>query len=256
MIYAARIRIPELVERNKANTTELKIYRDNAQIVPTSGTLTILSPDNSKLKDEVTVSISEEGTLSYSLSQGDLPTTLTLGEGYIQEWTCAISGELYTFRRMMSLVLRRLYPVVSDIDLVSTYSDLETIRPSSLSSYQKYIDEAWYTMISRMRGEGAGYEYLILSPEALRAAHLNLTLYYIFRDFHSSMGQSNGRYLDLAREHHTIYETEWSRVNFVYDEGHDGTPENPDKRTAKTPTIYLTGAPYYRYLRFGRGRRS
>lgn len=251
-IYAPRIRIPELVERQKANLTELKIYRDNAQIVPTSGTLTIIKPDEHKLKDAVVVAIDGSGTVSYTLSAGDLPSTLQLGEGYLQEWTCIIDGDSYTFRRMMSVVLRRLYPVISDIDLISTYSDLENIRPSALTSYQKYIDEAWYSMITRMRGEGAGYEYLILTPESLRASHLNLSLYYIFRDFHSSMGQSNGRYLDLAREHHTIYETEYARINFVYDETHDGLPEDADKRTAKTPTIFLSGTPYYRGPRWGR----
>lgn len=251
-IYAARIRIPELVEREKSNLIELKIYRDNTQIVPTDATFTITDPDNVKIKDVITATISVEGTLNYTLSAADLPSTLNLGEGYMLEWSATISGTIYIFRRTLSVVRRRLYPVISDIDLISTYSDLANIRPSTLTSYQKYIDEAWYTMLMRMRGEGAGYEYLILTPESLRSSHLNLTLYYIFRDFHSSMGQSNGRYLDLAKEHHSIYEVEYSRVSWVYDEQHTGHADDPDKRTAKTPTIYLTGSPFYRYMRFKR----
>jgi hypothetical protein len=251
-IYAARIRIPELVEREKANVTELKIYRDNGQIVPSAATLTILKPTGDKLVDAGLVAIDGSGSLTYTLAADLLSSSLNFGEGYVQEWAVTIDTVVYTFRRMMSVVRRRLYPVISDIDLVSTYSDLANIRPSALTSYQKYIDEAWYTILMRMRGEGAGYEYLILTPESLRASHLNLSLYYIFRDFHSSLGQSNGRYLDLAKEHFSVYETEYGRINFVYDEDNSGVASDPDKRTAKTPTIFLSGSPYYRYYRFGR----
>lgn len=82
-------------------------------------------------------------------------------------------------------------------------------------------------------------EYLVMSPEAFRAAHQNLALYYIFRDFHSSLGQSNGRYLDLANEHFAQYKDEWKRINFIYDHNHDGQTGNPNDRVAKQPVIFL-----------------
>ena len=47
---------------------------------------------------------------------------------------------------MAALVLKRLYPVVSDVDLTATYSDLENLRPSSMSSYQQYIGTPVYGM--------------------------------------------------------------------------------------------------------------
>jgi len=238
--YAPQIKIPELLERGKSNTSTLPIYRDGVLAVPTEVRYTLYKPDQTILIENATASF--PGNIpTYVHTPAILDSSLLLGEGYLQEWKITLVGEQYIFRRMAALVLRRLYPVVSDGDLTATYSQLADIRPSNLTSYQTYIDEAWYTMIQRMRTEGGGLEYLVMSAEAFRGAHQNLALYYIFRDFHSSLGQSNGRYLDLANEHYAQYKDEWKRINFVYDHNHDGQSANPDDRIAKQPVIYLNG---------------
>lgn len=248
--YAPQIKVPELLERGKAQTSILPVYRNGALVAPTEVRYTLLEPNGNKLIDNAV------GTYPGNIPQYTHATSLLngkqLGEGYLQEWNITIEGRVITFRRMVAVVLRRLYPVVSDADLTATYSQLADLRPSSLTSYQTYIDEAWYTMIQRMRNEGGGLEYLVMSAEAFRSAHQNLALYYIFRDFHSSLGQSNGRYLDLANEHYTQYKTEWKQINFVYDHNHTGSSDDPDQRVAKQPVIYLS-----KHGRFGtfRGRR-
>jgi hypothetical protein len=247
--YAARIKIPELFEREKAQLTELSIYRDGAQVIPTSGTYTLLKPDGTKIRDSVAVTVTGAGTLQYTHIAGDFPSTLNLGEGYLQEWTAVIDSVSYTFRRIASLVLRRLYPVVSDIDLTATYSDLEDLRPSSLSSFQQYIDEAWFVIIQRLRTSGGGYEYLVMSPESFRACHIDLSLYYIFRDFHSSLGNSTGRYLELAQEHHSQYEKGFLGINMIYDSSHENKTDDPDRRRSLTPTIFTQKPAAYAYRR-------
>ena len=236
--YAPQIKVPELLERGKSQTTELPIYRNGALVVPTEVRYTLLDPSHTKLVDNALGTF--PGNIPQYTHAVGLLNDKQLGEGYIQEWNITIVGRVYTFRRMCAVVLRRLYPVVSDADLTATYSQLADLRPSSMASYQQYIDEAWYTMIQRMRNEGGGLEYLVMSPEAFRSAHQNLTLYYVFRDFHSSLGQSNGRYLDLANEHYTQYKTEWKQINFIYDHNHTGASDNPDQRVAKQPVIYLS----------------
>ncbi len=249
--YSARIRSVELLERNKAQITQLKIYRDNAQVIPTGAKYTLLDPDGKKITDDQVANINGSGTVSYTHSAADLPTTKSLGEGYIQEFKATISGDEYIFRRVASLVKRKLYPVISDIDLTAVYSDLEALRPSSLTSYQTYIDEAWYTLLRKVRNQGRGFEYLVMSPESFAESHKHLTLYLIFRDFHSSLGQSNGRFLDLAQEHFRLYGFEWESLNFIYDEDHNLTPDDPNKRTAAKPVIYLnTTGRNYRFRRF------
>lgn len=236
--YAPQIKVPELLEKGKSQLSELPIYRNGALVAPTNVTYTLLAPNGTKLIDDAAATY--PGNIPQYTHATNLLDDQQLGEGYIQEWNVTIGGRVYTFRRMCAVVLRRLYPVVSDADLTSTFSQLEDLRPSSLSSYQTYIDEAWYTMIQRMRNEGGGLEYLVMSPEAFRSAHQNLALYYIFRDFHSSLGQSNGRFLDLSTEMYNQYKSEWKQINFVYDHSHKGSSDSPNTRIAKQPVIYLS----------------
>jgi len=250
--YAPQIKVPELLERGKSQLTTLPIYRDGALVGPTAVRYSLIAPNGTKIVDSA-VGTYPGNIPQFTHSAANLANTLELGEGYLQEWEISLTGGTYNFRRSAAVVKRRLYPVVSDGDLTSTYSQLADIRPSNLSSYQSYIDEAWYTMIQKMRQEGGGLEYLVMSAEAFRAAHQNLALYYIFRDFHSSLGQSNGRYLDLASEHFKQYTYEWKQINFVYDFDHDGHSDQPNDRKAKMPVIYTTqsGSQY----RFRRPRR-
>jgi len=194
--YSAQIRHVELLERNKNQVTSLVVYRDNAIAVPTIAKYTLYDTTGKKIVDDVNATIEGTGAVTYSHTASQLHDKLVLGEGYIQEFKLTIELTEYIFRRMAALVLRKLYPTVSDIDLTAIYTDLEEVRPSSLTSYQKYIDDAWYQILRRVRNKGMGYEYLVMSPESFYEAHRHLALYLIFRDFHSSLGQSNGRYLD------------------------------------------------------------
>jgi hypothetical protein len=236
--YSPQIKTIELLERGRQQTTELPVYRDGGLATIAAVSYTLYKPDETKLVDAATGTFS--GNIpQYVHSAGNLSNDLNLGEGYLQEWTVTIGSKSYIFRRMAAVVRRRLYPVVSDIDLFATYKQLSALMPSNITSYQDYIDEAWYTIMQRIRTEGGGIEYLVMSPEALRSSHLNLSLYYIFRDFHSSLGQSNGRYLDLATEHHAQYHNEWKLINWLYDNSHTGFADDPNRRTAKQPVIYL-----------------
>lgn len=253
--YSAQIRHVELLERDKNQITEFRVYRDNALTIPTVAKYTLYDGNGKKLVDEASANISGSGIVSYSHVKSELPTTLNLGEGYFQEFKLTIDLVEHTFRRMAAIVLRRLYPVVSDIDLTAIYTDLEDVRPSSITSYQKYIDDGWYQILRKVRNKGMGYEYLVMSPESFYEAHRHLSLYLIFRDFHSSLGQSNGRYLDLAQEHQKMFLSEFDAINFIYDESHQNTATDANKRTAAKPVIYTNGQSHYRYNRFNRSWR-
>ena len=248
--YAPRIRYIELLERNVSNTTRLEIYRNGAQIEPTAATYTLIRPDGVGVVQDATATVLGDGTLEYTHPANHFPTNINLGEGYVQSWSATISGEDYVFRRSVAVVLRRLYPTVSDTDLETEYSDLGNLRPASLSSYQTYIDSSWYEILRRVRRTGMGYEYLVLTPEAFHDTLLHLTLYKIFRDFHSSLGQAgNARYLDLANAHLSHYNAEYDAINFVYDENHEGRADEPNKRTRGRPVIYLTAPGPNRFLK-------
>jgi len=245
--YSARIRAVELLERNKNQVTNLVVYRDNSIVTPTMAKYSLISSEGNYILTEQAATIETDGVISFTHTASQLPLTLSLGEGYVQEFHVTISSVEYVFRRMAALVLRKLYPVVSDTDLTSVYSDLESLRPSTLTSYQKYIDDSWYQILRKIRTKGMGFEYLIMSPESFYESHRHLALYLIFRDFHSSLGQSNGRFLDLAQEHHRMYVQEFEAINFIYDQDHDKKPDDINDRKNAQPVIYLTGQPYYNY---------
>jgi hypothetical protein len=248
--YTARVRVTELLERGKAQNTVLEIYRDGSQVTPSSATYTLIKPNGEFVVEDGGCTILGSGSVQYAHTPAQLSSSLILGEGYVQEYNVTIDGSVFLFRRMAAVVLRRLYPVISDADLEEVYTDLANLRPSTITSYQQYLDSAWYTILRRLRNHGQGYEYLVTSPESFAEAHRHLTLYLIFRDFHSGMSQGAGsRYLELAQEHYRLYQDEFSIINFVYDEGHKGQPDEPDKRTAGQPAIYLNRPGEYMYRR-------
>ena len=247
--YTARIRRPEILERGKAQQTELKVFLDGVQVVPSSGTYTLTQPNGTdRVVSEQVVTIDTDGTVTFNHSSSELATTLPLGEGYLQEFKLVISGDEHTFRRLSAVTLRRLYPTVTDIDLTDEYHDLDELRPSSLTSYQSYITSAWMEILRRTRTNGTCYSYLVLSPESFHDSLLHLTLYKIFRDFHTGLSQSNGRFFDIANEEYRLYNHHYSQISFVYDTDHENRAQDPDKRTGQ-PVIFLSSPPAHGYTR-------
>jgi hypothetical protein len=246
-LYSPRIRIHEVLERTRSATVDLPIYRDNALVSPTSAYFRLTDPNGDEVIARTAVSI-VANVATYSISPSEVPSSLALGDGYMQEWELTISGSVYTFKKPTAIARSALYPVISDLDLEAEYSDLASIRPSSLgSSYQTYIDEAWVQLIQRIRDLG-NIEYLIMSPQSLRACHKNLTFYLIFKDMDSS-GLGEGRYLDLAREHRKQFEFDFKRLNFQYDLNQDGKVDDKNRRRANLGVIYTSAPPiWYRRL--------
>lgn len=118
--YSARIRHVVLIEREKNNVQTLKVYRDDNQVVPTAASYTLKTPDDTVLVDDASASIGVDGTITYTVNSSLLGATRELGEGYVEEFKVTISSNDIVFRRMASLVLRKLYPVISDADLTQT----------------------------------------------------------------------------------------------------------------------------------------
>lgn len=240
-LYSPRIRIHEVLERARGCTVDLPIYRDNALVSPTSAYFKMTDPEGTVVIARTAVSI-VLNVATYTIAPSELPTTLALSDGYMQYWELTIDGVVHTFKKPCAIALSALYPVISDLDLEAEYSDLSSIRPSSLgSSYQTYIDEAWVTLIQRVRDMG-NIEYLIMSPQSLRACHKHLSFYLIFKDMDSS-GLGEGRYLDLAREHRKEFEFDFKRLKFTYDINQDGTVDDKNSRRAAMGVIYTSAPP-------------
>lgn len=246
-LYSPRIRSHDVLERERGVTLDLPVYRDNTLAGPTAAYFTLKDPSGVDVIARHAISI-VGNIATVSLIASDLPGTLDLSEGYLQIWELTISGHLYTFKKTTAIARSSLYPVISDLDLEAEYSDLSSIRPSSLgNSYQTYIDEAWIQLIQRIRDLG-NIEYLIMNSQSLRACHKNLTFYLIFKDMDSS-GLGEGRYLDLAREHRKQMEFDFKRLKFQYDSNQDGVIDDANSRKSALGVFYTSAPPAW-YRRF------
>ena len=242
-----RIRLHEVFVRAKAVTTTLSIYEDGLRVVPSSATFTLEKPDGTEQISSESATISGGGELSYAVSAGQIPASLNLSDSYLIRWTVVISGVEYTFSRPCAVALSRLYPVITDLDLEAIYSDISSIRSSTLTSYQGFITESFIQIIQRLRDQG-NFEYLIMDPQSLRSSHLDLCFYLIWKDMDSS-GLGEGRYLDLAKEHRYQFEAHWKRLKFRYDLDQDNHLEGDDLRSAQ-PVIYTSNPPQHYWRRW------
>lgn len=241
--YSARIPFPDYLERNRSQTVKLEVYRDGALAAPSSGTFTLYDDSDEEVVSAAAVTITSS-VAEYTIPALTLPTSKAVGEGWREEWALLMpDGVIHTFRRSAALVLKNLYPVITDLDLTALYTDLGDLRPASLTSFQGYIDEAWRQVLGRLIAAGR-FPYLILDPWSLREIHLETTLALIFRDFASSLGQ--GQYLELAESHKKEAAFAWKTLTFQYDEDHDGKPDSK-RRKAAEPVIYLSNAPRTRW---------
>ena len=238
--YAPRIRSPQLLQRATTQLVTLAIYRDGAIIDFTSGKYSLQDQDGVYILQEVTVNkVASEA--QYTVAASQLPVSKPLSEGYIETWVITIGTTAYTFKRPAYLCRSPIYPVISDIDITTLYPDLSNLLPSGETSWQKWIDESWYQILNRLRQHGS-LPYLIMDPQSIREPHLHLALSLIWRVLHSALGQSEGRYLDLAKEHERSFDRTFKTMNFRYDQDEDGKMDNPNERRGQ-PIIFLCDPP-------------
>ena len=235
-LYSGIFLTPEWMEQGRANLVKCVVKREGAKVAPSSGTVTIFNENQTAIVDGAAVTITGS-VAQYTVASGTISGE-TLGAGWLIEWSLVMpDGVTHTFRNDAGLVRRRLYPVISDSDLTRRHSDLGDLRPSSMTSYQDYIDEAWAEIENRLISEG-NRPYLVMSPASFREIHMFKTLELIFVDFHMSAGE--GKWLELANQYGKLYGIGWNRLSFAYDEDDDGFPDSREDRRSGVGTIWLS----------------
>lgn len=233
------IKAPLVLERAKSQTLSFYIYSDGSIIDPTSGTITIFDQNKNEIVSAAAVTVS--GTtpnkyVTYSLSSSVIPSTLTLSDNWLVEWSIVVSGETHIFRQEACLALRSFYPVVSDSDITSRHYNI-----SSLVSTQKpiatYTNEAWNILNAKLFSNKR--PYLIMSSWALREVHICKTLALIMRDLETT-SQGRGKYAELADFYENAFEKEYDKLSFKYDESETNTPAQAEVQSGVS-VIYLQG---------------
>lgn len=233
-LYTARLIGPEILEAGIANTITCAVFRDGALVAPSSGTLSVWNGAGVVVVNAAAVSI-VSSVATATISSATLASQEN-SDGWRFEWALTIAATVSTFRTDGALVYRRLYPVISDVDLLRAHTDLTRRRPASETSYQDYLDEAWARIDARLIATGKR-PWLVMAPSSLRDAHLSLTLYLVFNDF--ATGGSDSAEWALATNYATQYESAWAALTFPQAEN-DGTLGDARRRAA-SPTIWLCG---------------
>ena len=239
VLYTTEIRLPDFIVRDAANNLLLPIYRDGALVAPTAGTITVKDEQGTEIVSAAAVTIAGD-IAQYSILAATLPVTLTLSERWTERWVLTMPdrAEPYIFVRDAHLVLRQLWPVIADIDLLGFHSELRQWMAEDQSSLQGYIDASWFIINSRLLENGLR-PYLVLTPAALRTSHINLALAMAFRDY-SSATTSAGKYKLLADHYQEEYEKSWSRLNFKYDYDEDEKIGSSNEIAGAQPVIMTT----------------
>jgi hypothetical protein len=241
-LYTARFLSPEYVERDRANLIKCRVYRDGALSAPTSGTVTVYNGSGTEVVAAASVTITGD-VAEYSIGAVTLAAE-ELEEAWLFEWALVMGDTItHTFRNEGGCVRRKLYPVITDDDLLRRHTDLSDLRPSGLSSFQDYIDEAWAELQNRIVGDGQR-PYLVMSPSAFREPHIYKTLELMFLDFSTSVG--DGKFADMSDHYGRLYGIAWNRLNFRYDTDDDGQPDADSRRRSGTSTVWLSDSSGYR----------
>lgn len=233
-LYTARLIGPEVIEAGMDNIVTCPVYLAGALVSPTVYTLTVWNSANVVVGTPTVSVVSSVATATITTA---MLSGQSNGDNWRMEWTLTLASVVHTFRRDASLVYRRLYPVVTDADLLRLHTDLTRRMPSTETSYQDYLDEAWATIESRLIMSGKR-PWLILSPSALRDVHLFGTLSRIFRDL--APGGPGTAEWELAEQYDRKYESSWAMMTYPQAEPSAGLLADALRRRASQPTLWLS----------------
>jgi len=226
--YATRYVLPEMLQRATEQVMELQVYRSGQLQAPSSGTVSLLKGDGTAIVDAQEVTVSD-GVATYTVGAALLPATEGVSTLWQVRWSLVMpDGRTYLFTRECWLVLRRLYPVVTQADMVRLHSELETWFSAGKRTAQSYLDAAWDRLQLRLLENGKRPN-LVLSAGSLYGVHLDLTLSYTFRDCAASTS-SSGQYEKLAEHYAQSYENSWAALQFTYDFDEDGAPDGDEQQ--------------------------
>ena len=232
-IYTARLIGPEIIEAGRDNVVSCPVYNAGAIVAPSAGTLTIYNSQNVAVSAG---SVTFPGGVAQATVTASALSAYQPGDGWRFEWALTISSVVYTFRRDGSLVYRRLYPVVTDVDLMRSHTDLARRMPSTEASYQDYLDEAWARIESQLINTGKR-PWLVMAPSALRDVHVYQTLVLIFRDF-ANAGPGTAEW-EMMLHYESLLERAYGVLTYPQCEQTTGKAEGtPGARTASQGTMW------------------
>lgn len=238
---APRILLPRLFERGQAETPTLVVYSGASPAIPTAAgsTYTLTDGDGNTVVSGA-VSVSSEGVASFAVG-GAFTTALEYSDRWLEEWALVFSGVTHRIRSDAMLVRRKLYNVVTQIDLLRLHPQLVAEQlPPELEDFTGQIEEA-FEEFNRALIEKGNRPHLILSPWSARGCVAALALSYVYRDAMTNAAGDTDRFEKLAKFYADAYESKFPKLTYRVDEEQDGTVS--ERRPSASPVIFLSSTP-------------
>lgn len=233
-IYAARFKGPEFLSQGRDNVCTCPLRRAGANVTPDAGGTVVVRRADGTTVTSGTITVSG-GVATYTIASATIASE-TRRADYRIEWTLSVGGVFQVYRRGCIIGRSRLHPVIDDTDLTAgRHSDLADLRPSTASSYQDYIDEAWEEIIAWLRGKGS-LAHLVMDPEATRLWHLYQSLALAFNDF-TVAGDPDGKWERQRDRYERKADAARDELTLTYDTDDDGVVDV--ERRPVTPVTFL-----------------
>lgn len=177
------------------------------------------------------------GIAQYTVLAAALPSTLAFEDNWRTEWSLVMpDGVTHLFRNDAALVKYRLYPTITDADIIRRARALDPASASVITNVQSYqwaIDECDVEVQNRLIGLQRR-PWLIATPSALRQVWLNLSIAIVLED----LAVRNAAYSEAAAAWRKRYEDAFAQARPQFDYDQDGVAT--DKRAAVKPATIWT----------------
>lgn len=225
--YRERLSDDEVV-KGYSYPIEIKVYKDGAQQVPSSATITVKDDDGKKLVENATMNVDgQSGTMTYTLAS--TLTTKLLEDGVIEvEYT--ISSVKYKMVRFYQVVLNKLRCSVVDDDLQGYFPSIHEELWEGDSNYDTQIEEAFRLVKRDIRNKGRR-PHMLIDGDQVRELVIMKTFELIFFDFSKARSDEDKwwvRYEEMKER----YGSEFSKLNIKYDEDQDGLVDQVERGKA------------------------
>lgn len=237
-VYSVRVAYPDYLERARAQTVSLPIWRDGALAAPSSGTFTLRRPNGDTL---VTGAVVVAGSIAtYPVLAASIPATENLGHGYQELWELTLAdGTTQTIPRDAALVKHAARPTLTDDDITAVYSDLARHMATGDTTFQPKIDEAWKQILGRLEMQGVFPDHIV-TYWSVREVHLQLALYLTLLDFSSRQGD---RWAEMAEAHKREFEMAWARLRFRKSTTDTGLQDGDGMKSAGEGVTHINASP-------------
>lgn len=238
--YSVRALSLPVYVRGRANTAQLQVEHEAELLVPTAATYTLTDPTGATVVS-ASATIAGDGTVSYALTSGHLPSTATLSTAYQETWTLTIDGASFVRDRSVAVAVRDWSPPIVQADLTDALATLGAYLPSGTTSLQRWITEAWRQILTELEGAGV-FPQRVMSPERFRNWHRHLTLALFFES--CALGQKRGNFAEMADKEFERAIKAQERCTARLDQDDDGRPDDEgDLRSMSRGPIYANAAP-------------